>query len=56
MFLFGFAAKKDQETGFLVLAMQEMKREPKNERRGRGGQTFYWSIMTASNVGARTQA
>ena len=23
---------------------------------GGGGQTFYWSIMTASNVGAQTQA
>ena len=36
MFPFGFGAKKDPETGFSVLATREMKREPKNERGGKG--------------------
>ena len=31
-----FGAKKDRGRGFLVLAAQEMKQEPKNERGGRG--------------------
>ena len=30
MFPFGFGAKKDRGTGFLVLAAREMKRDPKN--------------------------
>ena len=56
MFLFGFGAKKDHGTGFLVLATWEVKREPKNERRGKGRPNILnWSIMTASNVGAQTQ-
>ena len=37
MFLFSFGAKKDQGTGFSVVTAREMKREPKNERGGRGG-------------------
>ena len=36
MFPFGFGAKKDQGTGFSVLAAREMKQEPKNESGGRG--------------------
>ena len=36
MFPFGFGAKKDQGTGFSVLAAREMKQEPKNGSGGRG--------------------
>ena len=35
MFLLGFGAKKVQGTEFSVSAMREMRRGPKNERRGR---------------------
>ena len=35
-FPFGFGARKDQGTGFSVLAAQEMERELKYERGGRG--------------------
>ena len=36
MFPFGFGAKKDRGTAFSVLAVREMKQEPKNESEGRG--------------------
>ena len=33
-----FRAKKDRGKGFVVLTTQEMKREPRNERGGGGGE------------------
>jgi len=36
-----FGAKKDRGTGFSVLAKQEMKQDPKNEREGRGRKPFF---------------
>ena len=36
MFPFGSGVKKDRGMGFSVLAARETKREPKNERGGKG--------------------
>ena len=38
MFSFGSGVKKDQGTGFSVLAEPEMKREPKMKEGGGGGE------------------